>query len=153
MFGGELNHYWRTVVETIQDGVMIVNTEGRIVTVNSAFEIITGYSRDEAVGQLCSILGCSACKLMREGNSCHWCIMLERGKLKKQKCTLQHKGGTLVNVVKNASVLEDSGGKDCTVINFDPTVLSAGFSASADPFLRMRSTAYAISFGKRMSGQ
>jgi len=110
MFGGELNHYWRTVVETIQDGVMIVNTEGRIVTVNSAFEIITGYSRDEAVGQLCSILGCSACKLMREGNSCHWCIMFERGKLKKQKCTLQHKGGTLVNVVKNASVLEDSGG-------------------------------------------
>jgi catalase len=49
--------------------------------------------------------------------------------------------------------LEAAGGDDCTVINFDPTVLSKGFSPSADPFLQMRSTAYAISFGKRLSGQ
>jgi len=49
--------------------------------------------------------------------------------------------------------LEASGGDDCTVINFDPTVLSAGFSPSADPFLQMRSTVYAISFAKRLSGQ
>ena len=56
--------------------------------------------------------------------------------------------------VKLATVyLEESGDDDCTMINFDPTALSAGFSPSADPFLRMRSTAYAISFGKRLSGQ
>ncbi len=46
-----------------------------------------------------------------------------------------------------------SGGEACTPINFDPNVLSAGFSAGADPILRMRSPAYAISFGQRLSGQ
>ncbi|MCS4306412.1 catalase [Rheinheimera pacifica] len=41
----------------------------------------------------------------------------------------------------------------CSNINFDPNVLSRGFSASDDSVLRMRSPAYAISFGKRLSGQ
>lgn len=49
--------------------------------------------------------------------------------------------------------MNEVGGEACRAINFDPTVLSAGFSPSEDPFLQMRSTAYAISFGKRMSEQ
>lgn len=46
-----------------------------------------------------------------------------------------------------------SGDDSCKNLNFDPNVLSRGFSASDDPVLRMRSPAYAISFGKRLSGQ
>ena len=110
MFEQELNNYWKTVVDTIQDGVMIVNTEGRIVSVNKAFETITGYEREEVIGQLCSILDCSTCELAREGGSCHWCVMFERGKLRKQKCTMKRKDGHSVNIVKNASVLEDGEG-------------------------------------------
>ena len=49
--------------------------------------------------------------------------------------------------------VQRSGGEACTPINFDPNVLSAGFSAGADPILRMRSPAYAISFGLRLGGQ
>ncbi|WP_246840539.1 catalase family peroxidase [Lacimicrobium sp. SS2-24] len=49
--------------------------------------------------------------------------------------------------------LSGAGGEQCTPINFDPNVLSAGFKPSDDPVLRMRSAAYAISFGKRLSGQ
>ncbi|ALS97148.1 catalase [Lacimicrobium alkaliphilum] len=49
--------------------------------------------------------------------------------------------------------LSSSGGEHCTPVNFDPNVLSAGFSPSDDPVLKMRSAAYAISFGKRLSGQ
>ncbi|WP_100656704.1 catalase family peroxidase [Alteromonas flava] len=45
------------------------------------------------------------------------------------------------------------GGDACTPINFDPNVVSAGFATSDDPVLKMRSPAYAISFGKRLSGQ
>jgi two-component system response regulator HydG len=110
VFEQELNNYWKTVVDTIQDAVMIVNTEGRIISINQAFETITGYEREEVIGQFCSILDCSTCELMREGGSCHWCVMFERGKLRKQKCTLKRKDGRPVNVVKNASVLEDSDG-------------------------------------------
>jgi catalase len=46
-----------------------------------------------------------------------------------------------------------SGGEACKNTNFDPNIMTAGFSPSADPVLRMRSPAYAISFGKRMSKQ
>jgi catalase len=46
-----------------------------------------------------------------------------------------------------------NGGDACKTTNFDPNVMSAGFTPSADPILRMRSPAYAISFGKRLSNQ
>jgi catalase len=49
--------------------------------------------------------------------------------------------------------LTSSGGDVCKNTNFDPNMMSAGFTPSADPVLRMRSPAYAISFGKRLSNQ
>ena len=42
MFAVELNSYWKKVVDTIKDGVMIVDKGGTIVSVNRALEIITG---------------------------------------------------------------------------------------------------------------
>lgn len=45
------------------------------------------------------------------------------------------------------------GGDNCKNINFDPNVLASGISASQDTILQMRSGAYAVSFGKRLSGQ
>jgi len=49
--------------------------------------------------------------------------------------------------------IKTSGGEVCKNTNFDPNIMSAGFTPSADPVLRMRSPAYAISFGKRLSSQ
>ncbi len=49
--------------------------------------------------------------------------------------------------------LSSSGGEACNGLNFDPNAMSAGFEPSADPVLSMRSPAYAISFGKRSSGE
>lgn len=49
--------------------------------------------------------------------------------------------------------LNSAGGDACKNFNFDPNLLSAGFTPSEDPVLRMRSAAYAVSFGKRLSGQ
>ncbi len=106
-----LNQYWKTVVDTIQDGVMIVNPEGRIVSVNRAFEVITGYKRDEILGQSCAVLNCSACEITRNEKGCHWCAMFRKGRLKKQNCMLRRKDGSTVHVVKNASVLKDSHGQ------------------------------------------
>ena len=57
----ELDRYWMTVVNTIHDGIMIVNTSGAIVSVNRAFETITGFRREELIGKPCDILGCDVC--------------------------------------------------------------------------------------------
>jgi len=40
-----------TVIAHIADGVMVVDTEGRIIAVNPAFTTITGYAEAEAIGQ------------------------------------------------------------------------------------------------------
>ena len=46
-----LNEYWKTVVDSIQDGVMIVDPDGTIVSVNRSFAAITGYPRQEILGK------------------------------------------------------------------------------------------------------
>ena len=106
-----MNTYWKTVVGTIQDGVMIVDTAGLIISVNRAFELITGYSEEEILGHACSVLNCSACEIAREGEGHRFCLMFEKGALKMQKCILKRRDGRDVHVVKNASVLIDHEGK------------------------------------------
>lgn len=44
-------------------------------------------------------------------------------------------------------------GAPCENINFDPLVMSDGIAPTNDPILLFRSPAYAVSFGKRISGQ
>jgi catalase len=41
----------------------------------------------------------------------------------------------------------------CEPINFDPLVMAEGIAPTNDPVLLFRSPAYAVSFGKRLSGQ
>lgn len=110
MASHDLDEYWRTVVNTIQDGVMIVDTEGRIVSVNTALSDITGYSREELVGASCTIINCTSCELARDTPGCHWCVMFQKGELRRQRCAITRKDGTVVHVVKNASVLKNAAG-------------------------------------------
>jgi catalase len=44
-------------------------------------------------------------------------------------------------------------GAPCETINFDPLVMGDGIAATNDPILLFRSPAYAVSFGRRMSGK
>ena len=44
-------------------------------------------------------------------------------------------------------------GVACEPINFDPLVMADGMAPTNDPVLLFRSPAYAVSFGKRLSGQ
>lgn len=49
------------------------------------------------------------------------------------------------------AMAQDQG--NCGPINFDPMVVADGIAVTDDPVLRARSAAYALSFGKRLSGQ
>jgi two-component system, NtrC family, response regulator HydG len=111
MFEQELDRYWKTVVGTIQDGIMIVDTAGAIVSVNKAFETITGYSREELLGQKCSILNCSIYEMAREQKGDQWCILFNTGDLNTRKCTLVRKDKSRIHALKNGSLLHDNTGK------------------------------------------
>jgi PAS domain S-box-containing protein len=110
MFGRELDGYWETVVNTIRDGIMIVNTSGAIVSVNEAFNRITGYSREEVIGKACGILHCDICQeAMAEGGT-HWCSLFRDGTMENRKGRIQRRDGMWVNVLKNAALLKDTDG-------------------------------------------
>lgn len=110
MFEEDLDRYWKTVVSTIRDGIMIVDTDGSIVSVNRALEAMTGYTRKELIGQKCSILNCSIYRMVRERSEDHWCQLFRNGTLNTRRCTIMRKDGTYVQVLKNASPLHDSRG-------------------------------------------
>jgi PAS domain S-box-containing protein len=111
MIDQEMNAYWKTVVDTIHDGIMIVDTGGTIVSVNTAFESITGYSRDEIIGRSCTILHCNTCEATREKADCHWCQLFRIGNVRKQSCVMMRKDGRYLHILKNAALLHDAQGK------------------------------------------
>jgi len=107
MLEQDLNTYWRTVVDTIQDAVMIVDTDGTIVTVNEAFARVTGYAVETVAGQSCAVLKCPTCQKDRQGSAEHWCSLFHTGEVRRHRCTIRHRSGRDVPVIKNAAVLRD----------------------------------------------
>ncbi|MFZ0930449.1 MAG: sigma 54-interacting transcriptional regulator [Syntrophobacteraceae bacterium] len=105
-----LERYWETVVSAIKDGVMIVDMCGCIVFANQAMESITGYAREELVGQKCSILNCNLFNMAHEQGGDQWCVLLKTGNLDLRRCTVMRKDGSFAPVLKNGSPLYDSSG-------------------------------------------
>ena len=110
MVKDELDRYWKTVVNTIQDGVMIVDTHGRIISVNKAFQFITGYSKDDLIGKTCDVLRCNLFATARKHKGDQWCVLFDTGNMDRRRCTLLKKDGTLLHALKNASILHDAKG-------------------------------------------
>jgi len=110
MIGRELDGYWKTVVDTIRDGIIIVNTHGAIVSVNRAFEQITGYQRSEVIGKPCDILQCDGCEEARKQGGEHWCSLFRHGSIEQFKCKIRKKDGTFFHALKNGAILKDADG-------------------------------------------
>ncbi len=111
MFEEEADRYWKTIVDTIRDGVMVLDTSGSILSVNKALEMMTDYSHQELIGQKCSILNCSVFNLAREKCGNNWCLLFKTGSMNMRRCTIMRKDGSYVPVLKNASLLHDSKGR------------------------------------------
>jgi two-component system, NtrC family, response regulator HydG len=107
----DLSLYWKTIVDTLQDGVMIVDPRGRIVAVNPAVEQLTGYRAAELVGQSCRMLDCTGCKIIGKGAGAKWCGLYSADGLRTKRCTITHKAKRTVTIIKNAAVLRDADGK------------------------------------------
>ena len=110
----EINRYWKKIIDTMNDGLMVVGRDGTILMVNKAFEQLTGYTADEIIGRSCTVLDCDACERVIKKEGDQWqCGLFEPGRedIKRCRCMITKKDGTLLPALKNASVLRDDQGQ------------------------------------------
>ena len=113
MINAHLGQYWETIVDTMMDGVIVVDGDCTILTSNRALEEMTGYDKKALAGQPCTILGCDVCvsgKLNSKGKKKRTCDLFASGMVLRRRCRLRRKDGTTVHVLKNATLLKDGNG-------------------------------------------
>lgn len=52
----DISQYWKTVVDTLRDGLLVVDPKGKILAANPSAERLTGYLSHELVGRSCKVL-------------------------------------------------------------------------------------------------
>ncbi len=109
----EINQYWEKIINTMNDGLMVVAPDCTILMVNSAFEQMTGYTSEEIVGHSCKILECDACETtLIKTDDANSCRLFRPGQtdIKRCRCHALCKDGTFLPILKNASILRDDHG-------------------------------------------
>ena len=99
------------VIDTMMEGVVVVDSRGVILSVNQAMEEITGYPREELIGHPCSLIKSDACFSALNPKAHKQCELFQTGSIRRRKCILAKKDGSLVHVLKNAALLRDSDGQ------------------------------------------
>ena len=109
----QLNELWSQIVDTMNDGLVLIGPDGKILLVNDALARMTGYAKDELLGQSCEIFRCDACQLIRQSSPGHWCSLFENPDHPKRRnrCDIFCKDGSILSVLKNAAVLRDQNGR------------------------------------------
>ncbi|MBT8373638.1 MAG: sigma 54-interacting transcriptional regulator [Deltaproteobacteria bacterium] len=107
----DISKYWKTIVDTLQDGVMVVDPGGKVLSVNPAAERLTGYKSEELIGKSCRVLDCTGCEIIGEGKAEKWCGLFVKGKVRAKKCLITNKEKRSVNIIKNATILYDEDKK------------------------------------------
>jgi two-component system response regulator HydG len=110
LFLDEHNLYWNTIIDTMADGLMIVDPNGEIVFANRTLEELSGYRREELIGSSCEILRCNACFGERRDGEDKFCALFKGERIRRWQCTFRHRDGGEIHVIKNAAVLRNSEG-------------------------------------------
>ncbi len=101
---------WKSVVDSLHKGVVVIDRGGTIRHINPAFEVLTGYGASELLGKTCTVLACSACS-PSYGKTGFRCMLFETGEpLKPMACLINNKHGEPLKVFRKASILKDERG-------------------------------------------
>lgn len=105
------SRFWKTIIDTIQDGLMLVDPDGRILFVNQEFERLLGYNSAELEGKTCEIFKCDRCYKARANGFDKFCSLFKEKEHRSGECTFLKKNGESVQVMKKASVIKDAEGQ------------------------------------------
>lgn len=100
------NLYNRGLLEASIDPLVTIGSEGKIMDVNGAVELVTGYSRDQVIGTDFSDY-CTDPEKARAG----YREVFSQGIVKDYPLEIQHKDGHVTPVLYNATVYHDENNK------------------------------------------
>jgi PAS domain S-box-containing protein len=95
------------VFETMKEGLMVMDKDGTIQFFNKAAEEITGYGREEVLGQPCMMLDSDTCVVLTPEGRQKKCDLFKQGTIGNKRCRIRAKDGQAVYLLKNAVVLKD----------------------------------------------
>ena len=101
----DIGEQWRPIIDSVQDGIIIVDEKGVFIAANQTAQLLTGYSEKELKGQSCRILNCTGCKIVDKGRGKEWCGLFSRGQIREKKCVITNSHNRPVPIVKSATVL------------------------------------------------
>ncbi len=104
------DRYWKTIIDTMVEALMVVDSQGLIIAVNKSMLKLTDFEEDELIEKPCDILKCDKCFVKKNKHTDRFCALFEKNKL-QTRCTMQKKDGTRIDVFKKAAVLKNEAGK------------------------------------------
>lgn len=105
------NTVWKTIVDTMQEGLMLVDVDGNILFVNQAFERLMGYSNDELQGKSCATFQCDRCFKARADGVDKFCVLFKDEGIRTSECIFRRKDGVPLHLLKNATVIRNERGE------------------------------------------
>lgn len=101
----DIGKQWRHIIDSVQDGIIIVDEKGFFVAANLTAQLITGYTEEELKGQSCRLLNCTGCEIVGKGSGKNWCSLFSQGLIKEKKCVITNSHNRTIPVIKSATVL------------------------------------------------
>ncbi len=95
------------LLESMADGVFTLNEKSEITSWNKSMETITGYDAEEVMGKSCMLLNFSRCFVKSCPSGFKECGIFKRGAVDSKECSLRHKDGFDVSVLKSARLVKD----------------------------------------------
>jgi two-component system, NtrC family, response regulator HydG len=96
-----LGECYETIIETMAEGVFVVDQTGTIVFTNNAMERFTGYSADELLGKRCHAF--MECRCEADSG----CALFSARELTRKECRIKHRDGRLIPVLRSARLKHD----------------------------------------------
>ena len=106
----------RKVVDFMGDGLFILDHRGRIMFWNRSMERISGYTAGEVVGKTCTVIQCDKCFGKNCPKGINACGIMTCGGEELKECTLRHRNGYDIPVIKNAAVVKNEAGSILGVV-------------------------------------
>lgn len=104
-------NFLNQILDTMAEGLFTLDEQGIITSWNHSMEEISGYSAHEAVGRSCSLINCSRCFGKRCPADVNACGVIQHGRTEAKECSIRHKDGHDIAVIKNARLAHDEKGR------------------------------------------